>query len=138
MIVIDNLLRNVLILVGGTPQLAGYGLRLLWAMFCPKALLAARLLAAESQVTVCKNRIDQKKAPRPRFTAGFRLLWVVLSKLLDSSEDCVHLLQAATVKKWHPMAFRLIGDGSLAGSPGVHPRTSLAKTSPPTHEETGR
>ena len=52
-------------LVGCIGQLASYGLRFLWVLFCPKALLAARLLAAESQLAVCKNRIDQKKAPRP-------------------------------------------------------------------------
>ena len=73
---------------------------------CPRAILAAKLLAAESQLAVCKHRIRQKKDPRPRFTAGFRLLWVVLSKSLDKWEDIVHLMQPATVKKWHTTAFR--------------------------------
>ena len=71
----------------------------LWALFSPKAVLAARLLPVESQLAVCKHRIQQKKEPRPRFTAGFRLLWVVLSTFLDTWEDCAHLMQPATSKK---------------------------------------
>ena len=100
MILVANLLRSVLMLLRCMCQLAGYGLRFLWALMSPKAVLAARLLAAESQLVVCTDHIRHKKAPRPRFTKAFRLLWVVLSKLLDSWEDCVHLMQPATVKKW--------------------------------------
>ena len=59
----------------------------LWALFSPKAVLAARLLAVESQLAVCKLRIQQKKDPRPRFTSGFRFLWILLSQLLDRWED---------------------------------------------------
>jgi len=55
----------------------------------PKAVLAAKLLAIESQLAVCKHQIGQRKRPRPRFTAGFRVLWVVLSKSLDKWEDRV-------------------------------------------------
>jgi len=72
MIVIDNLLENVLIILGCMHQLAGYGLRLLWALMSPKVVPAAKLLAAESRLAVYKNRIDQKKAPRPPFTRAFR------------------------------------------------------------------
>jgi len=36
-----------------------------------KARLAARLLAAESQLAVLKHRIDQKKETRPRFSPTF-------------------------------------------------------------------
>ena len=107
MILVANVLRSVLMLLRCLYQLVGYGLRFLWAMLSPKAVLAAKLLAAESQLAACKNRIDQKKAPRPRFTAAFRFPWVLLSKLLDSWEDCAHLMQPATVKKWHTTAFRL-------------------------------
>ena len=121
MIPVANLLKNVLMLLRCMYQLAGYGLRFLWALFCPQALLAARLLAAESQLAVCKSRIDQKKAPRPRFTAGFRLLWVVLSKLLDTWEDCAHLMQPATVKKWHTKAFRFYWRYKSRSKPGRPP-----------------
>ena len=106
MILVGNLLRSVLMLLRCFYQPIGYGLRFLWGLMSPKGVLAAKLLAAESQLAACKNRIDQKKAPRPRFTVAFRLLWVLLSKLLDAWEDRAHLMQPATVKKWHTNAFR--------------------------------
>jgi transposase InsO family protein len=34
------------------------------------------------------------------------MLWVVLSKMLFGWERCTHLMQPATVKKWHTTAFR--------------------------------
>ena len=79
----------------------------LWALLFPKAVLAARLLAAESQLATCRERIRDKKDPRPRFTPAFRLLWIVLSKVLDGWEQLAQLMQPATVKKWHTTAFRL-------------------------------
>ncbi len=96
-------LRHVLACAG---EMFRYALMFLWAIFCPKVMLAARLLAAESQLAACKHGIASKKCPRPRFTAGFRLLWVILSKSLDKWEDLAHLMQPATVKKWHTAAFR--------------------------------
>jgi len=78
-----------------------YARLFLWAIVCSRVVLAARLLAAESQLAACKHRIASKKRPRPRFTPGFRLLWMVLSKSLDKWEDLVLLMQPATVKKWH-------------------------------------
>jgi hypothetical protein len=71
-----------------------------------EAFLAAKLLAVESQLTACKQQIALNKRPRLRFTASFRLLWVVLSKFLDEWEDLACLMQPATVKKWHTTAFR--------------------------------
>jgi putative transposase len=38
---------------------------------------------------------------------GMQFLWVVLSKLLGGWEACAHLMQPATVKRWHTTAFRL-------------------------------
>ena len=69
--------------------------------------MAARLLAAESQLARCRERVEQRKDPRPRFTPAFRLLWVVLSKVLGGCENLAQLMQPATVKKWHTTAFRL-------------------------------
>jgi len=51
------------------------------AFFRTRASLATRLLAAESQLAMCKRRIEQKQHAKPRFSSGFRILWVVLSKL---------------------------------------------------------
>jgi len=88
-------------------EIAGYCFMFLRALLCPKTVLAARLLAAESQLAMCKRRIEDKKAARPRFSVAFRVLWVVLSKLLSGWECCVHLMQPATVKRWHTRAFQL-------------------------------
>ena len=103
---IRNLMTNLRSLLYWVCELFRYGRIFLWAIFCPRAVLAARLLAAESQLAACRHRIASKKRPRPRFTARFRLLWVVLSKSLDKWEDLAHLMQPATVKKWHTVAFR--------------------------------
>jgi len=97
---------NVRRVLAGAGEVVHYALIFLWGIFCPKAVLAAKLLAAESQLAACKHEIAAKKHPRPRFTPGFRLLWVVLSKCLDRWEDLAHLMQPATVKKWHTRAFQ--------------------------------
>jgi transposase InsO family protein len=102
-----NTLRNARNAIGAIGKLGSYLSQFLWLLFQPKAVLAARLLAAESQLAMCMRRIEQKQDPRPRFIAGFRLLWVVLSKMLSGWEQCAHLMQPATVKKWHTTAFRL-------------------------------
>ena len=44
MIPAGNLLRNVSLTLRCVRQLAGYGLRFLWALMSPQAVLAARLL----------------------------------------------------------------------------------------------
>ena len=103
---LQNLLVNLCNILLCAGEILRYTLIFLRAVFCPKAVLAARLLAVESQLAVCKLRVQLKNDARPRFTAGFRLLWIVLSKVLDKWEDSAHLMQPATVKKWHTTAFR--------------------------------
>ena len=71
---ISALLRDLRNDLGCIGELLGYLLRFISVFFQSRASLAARLLAAESQVGICKRRIDQKSQPKPRFTAGFRLL----------------------------------------------------------------
>jgi hypothetical protein len=46
-------------------DLFGYLIRFVWLLFYPKAILAARLLAVQSQLAMCKNRIDLKKDSKP-------------------------------------------------------------------------
>jgi hypothetical protein len=66
-------------------QLLRYSLGFCWALLLPKALLAARVLAAESQPAVALNRGSAGgRCRRRQFTPAFRLLWVALSKVLDS------------------------------------------------------
>ncbi|GAG36462.1 unnamed protein product, partial [marine sediment metagenome] len=104
---IRTVLSNVCGGIGCLRELLGYGLKFLLAMCQPQAVLAARLLAVESQLGVYTRRLQQKQEPRPRFTAAFRFLWVVLSKLWGAWEEGAHLMQPATVKKWHEAGFRL-------------------------------
>jgi len=112
---IRNLLNNIHNIFCSTCELLRYALTFLWAILCSRAVLAAKLLAVESQLAACKHQIASKKHPRPRFTPGFRLLWVVLSKSLDKWEYLVHLMQPATVKKWHNTAFRYFWRWKLRG-----------------------
>ncbi len=114
----QNLFRNVSKLFFFLRQILGYAVTLLWALLCPKAVLSARLLAVESQLATCKERIQEKKDPRPRFTPAFRVLWVILSKVMDRWEHLAQLMQPATVivlfhGKWHNGLERDKGDGLL-------------------------
>ena len=94
----------------------------LWLLLLPKAVLAARILALQSQLAICKHRIDAGKAPQPRFNQAFRILWVILSKLLDRWEDLAQVMKPATVKKWHTTAFRLFWRWkSKPGRPEIEP-----------------
>lgn len=43
----------------------------------------------------------------PPLHSAFRILSVVLSKLLDRWEDLAHLMKPETAKRWHASAFRL-------------------------------
>ena len=104
---IKNALSNVCEALRLTRQLLRYAALFFWGLLCPKAVLAARLLAAESQLARCRERIEQRKDPRPRLTPAFRLLWVVLSKALGAWENLAQVMQPATVKNWHTAAFRL-------------------------------
>jgi len=85
-----NLLTNLCNLLVCACEAFRYGLTFLRAILCSRAVLAARLLAVQGQLAICKHQIGQKKHRRLRFTASFRLLWVVLSKSLDKWEDLVH------------------------------------------------
>ncbi len=53
-----------------------YGLGFLWLLLQPKAMLAAKVLALQSQLVACVEAVNRRKAPRPRFGQAFRLLWV--------------------------------------------------------------
>ena len=82
-----------------------------------------RLLAAESQLGICKRRTEQKGSPRFRFTAGFRLLWVVLSKFWAPWQAAAQLMQPATVKAWHTRAFKIYWRWKSRRKPGRPPIT---------------
>ncbi len=72
---IGNLLTNLRTLLCCVRETLGYALAFLRAILCSRAVLAARLLlAAESRLAVCKQRILEKKDPRPRFTISLAFL----------------------------------------------------------------
>ena len=102
-----DVFRNLWNALGFIGELLGYLLRFVSVFFQSRASLAARLVAAESQLAVCKRRVEQKGSPKPKFTAGFRLLWVVLSKPWSPWQAAAQLMQPATVKAWHTRAFKL-------------------------------
>jgi transposase InsO family protein len=108
-------LRNTLACIG---ELLGYLLRFVNAFFRSRTSLAARLLAAESQLGMCTRRIEQKAQPKPRFTSGFRVLWVVLSKFWAPWQAAARLMQPETVKAWHTRAFKIYWPWKSRKKPG--------------------
>ncbi len=115
------LFQIILETISDLKEAAGYIYTFLSALFSSRATLAARVLAAESQLAACRRRIEGKDRPRPRFTQTFRLLWVLLSKVWDEWHQVALLMQPATVKRWHTTAFRLYWRRKSRGRPGRPP-----------------
>ena len=115
------LFQLILRTISDLRQAAGFVYTFLSAFFSPRATLAARVLAAESQLAACKHRIVEKDRPRPSFTRAFRLLWVLLSRTWDQWHQVAHLMQPATVKRWHTRGFRLYWRRKSRGLPGRPP-----------------
>ena len=65
-------------------------------------------MATQSQLAACVDAVNRKKAPKPRFTISFRLLWIALSKLLPDWRKLAHIMQPATVVGWHRRIARFI------------------------------
>ena len=74
MLLLQNLIWNTRQEIQGLWQLLRYDITFLLALLQPRAVLTARLLAAQSQRAVCSHRIQQKKNPQLRFTPGFHVL----------------------------------------------------------------
>ena len=102
-----DVLRNCSDAILSVCQGLRYAGSYVWLLLQPKAVLAAKLLAAESQLAACVDAVNRRKAPKPRFGQAFRLLWVMLSKLVDGWEGLAQVMKPATVKKWHKQAFRV-------------------------------
>ena len=66
----------------------------------------ASLGGRESVGCVQASDLEEHR-PRPRFTCAFRPLGVLLSRVWDKWQQVKHLMQPATVKRWHTTAFRL-------------------------------
>ncbi len=63
--------------------------------------LALENLALRQQLATLKFRY-----PRPQLTDSDRLFWVVLSRLWPAWTDILHIVQPATVIRWHRQGFR--------------------------------
>ena len=86
----------------------GYLFRFAWLMLLPKAVLVAKLLALQSQLAACLGAVNRKKAPRPRFSVSFRLLWIALSRCLPDWQKLAHVMRPAAVVGWHRRIARLL------------------------------
>jgi putative transposase len=95
-------------MIGGLIGVLAWLLRFGRLMLVQKAALAAELLALHSQLVTCADAIEQKKAPKPRFTLSFRLLWIALSKWLPDWRTLAHVMQPATVVGWHRRTARFL------------------------------
>ncbi len=100
--------QTALARVGGALVLATGGryiIIFIWTWIQPEATQSARLLALQSQLAACKDRVDRRKSLELRFEPAFRVPWVFISKIVDGSQDLVQLMHAATVKHWHTTVF---------------------------------
>ncbi len=79
--------------------LLAQGLR---ALLRSRADLAIENIALRQQVAVLKG-----KRPRPRLSSADRLFWVLLSRCWPGWENALHIVQPATVVRWHRAGFRL-------------------------------
>jgi len=98
-----------------------YGGRFLKNLFLPQAVLAARVLAAESQLAVCQERLESQGLRRHRFSDSFQWLWVLLAGWWDDWPKYARLMQPATVKRWHEQGFRLFWRWKSSRRPGRPP-----------------
>jgi putative transposase len=101
-----GIFRNLHNAVSFVRHLLAYLLTFLLALLQPKAVLAARILALQSQLATCKDHIDRKKAPKPKCTEAFRLLWVIRAKFLHGWQRFTAVMKPATVVRWHKGIFR--------------------------------
>jgi len=104
--VILSLLRHLCGCIGVLLQLLRYARTFCWALLLPRAVVAAQLLAFQSQLAVELNRSSAPRKRHHSFSPAFRILWVVLSKFLDGWEELVHVMKPETVKRWHTRTFR--------------------------------
>jgi hypothetical protein len=80
---ITTFLLSVGCVLGAVRELARYALRLRWALLLPKAMLAARLVAAESRLAAELNRSDgcPARKPYPGALSGFGVVGATAASL---------------------------------------------------------
>ncbi len=108
-------------ILGSVWELARWALRLSWALLLPKALLASRLVAPESQLAVELSGSAGGRRRRRQFSTAFRMLWVVLGAL------------EAVGRLGKPGASDEAGDGEALAHNSLPPLLALA-SGPPSAE----
>jgi transposase InsO family protein len=99
--------QNLIDLLEPIAELGSYLLLFVRAFLSPKAQAAATIVALSSQLAAHQRRVEHKQQPRPRFSPAFRVLWVILSRVLEGWENFAHPMKPATVKRWHKQGWRL-------------------------------
>jgi len=89
-----NLFRNLWNALGCVVELLGYLPRFVSVFFRTRASLAARVLAAESQLSMCQRRIDQKLQPKAQVHRWFSTFMGLLVEAVDAMADS-HPVDAA-------------------------------------------
>jgi hypothetical protein len=77
-------------------ELVRYGILFVFAFVSFRAKAAATIVALRSQLAHRVDRVREKKEPKPRFTPAFRVVWLLLSKVLDGWEEFAQLMKPAT------------------------------------------
>ena len=104
----SSLPYNLRCFLGVIIQLLWYGVQFCRGLLLPKAVLVARLTASESQLRELADRARRETGGplRLRFHPAFRIVWVVLSRLLEGWEASAHLMKPEAVVSWHRSAVR--------------------------------
>ena len=74
---------------------------LIRAFLTPRFVLVVENLALRHQLTVLSRSVK-----RPKLRPGDRLFWVVLSRLWQGWRASLHMVQPATVVRWHREGFK--------------------------------
>ena len=69
-------------------------------------LRAQRQLALENLVLRQQVATLKHRQPRPRLTDADRLFWVIIARLWPKWRSALHIVQPATVVRWHRQGFR--------------------------------
>jgi transposase InsO family protein len=88
----------------------------LFSACCTRRSLALENLALRQQLALMKHR-----NPRPRLTDSDRLFWLVLSSIWNDWRSVLHVVNPATVVRWHRQGFRYYWrwKSRRRGRPGV-------------------
>ena len=82
-------------------------LYLIKSLLSSKKSIILENMALRSQLSIYQQREFNRKIKKPKVSAFFRWLWVVLSKKLLHWKDILIIVKPETVISWHKRAFKL-------------------------------